>query len=445
MWREMQSSKRFKVTAWLLPYNYKSESISSFYYQKHKDLLEENGVEWVEWHPDLTLHAGQFDAVIFTVPYDRERPKELRFNQVRSKVKKIIYIPYCLAVESSSKLLRLQFSQPIHLGADLIVARSEAEKKLYKRYCSNVSGRVRAIGHPRFDYYLNAVKKLNIDSLKKRIDGRLAVLWNSHFSFSHKFSQSSCLSTFDILGPDIFEYFKKNSSWLCLIWRPHPALFSELFDQKIITISQYELLKKELERLGIILDENTSHFPAFLASDALLTDPGTFLFEYLATTKPMLPLINPEGEPLNDEVNSLLMTSGYASDFLAVKKFLLRLAKGEICTEFYVGLKNQYLPMLDGQAGRRLCSALVEGDFECSSSLGSFSELISDSVKPKYCVMVTEGVEFTSHETPVLNRIIHRLRCIAEEKKKQSQYRKRFRRIVNSLRTLVVEEVKKRL
>ncbi|WP_423458062.1 hypothetical protein [Ottowia sp. VDI28] len=438
----MIDTPAFSPVAWLLPYNAEDMSLSAQRSSAHKELLLSQGVRWVDWDVGMHLGTDQFDVIVFTHPYDRERPRELWFDRVRSCVKEIVYVPYGLTVGAGEKNLRLQFAQPLQIGADLIVARSAAEKSMYARYCPVDEGRVQVLGHPRFDRLLEQLQTIETSKLDTQINGRMAVLWNSHFSFGHRFSQSSNFSSFDLLGPELIDYFSAHCATHCLIWRPHPGLFPELIRQKLLAPEELPTLRGELNSLGIVLDEATDHLPAFACSHALISDPGSFWFEYLATGKPLLPLINPEGEGFNAEAASLIVACGSASRFEDVACFIEAITEDRIDYERYVALRDYYLPLLDGKSGSRVCAALLGAQppaIDLSIPFHTANERLQFEGVARHCS--SSPIEMKM--PPILTRLQAGLRRIRSEKKAQSNLRKWSRRQMNRVRTSAGEAVKR--
>lgn len=441
IWRAMAADPGFKPVVWLLPYNAEDLELSSRRLPLHRELLAAKGVQWVEWTPDMQLLAGQFDVAIFTHPYDRERPRALWFDRVRACVPKIVYVPYGLSVGAGFKNLRLQFAQPLQIGADLVVARSPAEKAMYARYCPAGDRKVQVLGHPRFDRLLAELQSINDPALAARIGGRLAFLWNSHFSFGHHYSQSSNFSSFDLIGPELLDYFAARQTSLCLLWRPHPALFPELIKQGLLTQEQLPVLRAELDVLGIVLDEQADHLPAFAYSQALISDPGSFWIEYQATGKPLMPLINPEGEPLNQEAQSLLSACGAASGFDAVQRFIESVAEDTLDRTRYDRLREHHLPLLDGHSGLRVCAALRGQDVTAvvgNSPTGLRGKSPHSKPLSRAELLPVSGVMMP----PVVARLQAGLRQIRAEKLAQPGWQKTCRRQFNRVRTTVGEMVK---
>lgn len=445
VWRQMERDAAFRPTVWVLPCNAEDAQLSARRLPQHRAVLDAEGVPYVEWDPTLRLVPGQFDVVIFTHPYDRERPRALWFDRVRACVPRIVYIPYGLTVGAGAKNLRLQFAQPMQRGADLIVARSDAERAMYKRYCPAGDAHVHVLGHPRFDRLLSELHKSHASTLRHRIAGRVAILWSSHFSFGHRYSQSSNFSTFDLLGPEVFAHFARHRDRLCLIWRPHPALLPTLSEQALLLPEQLPALQAELDALGIVLDTQADHLPAFSVSDAMISDPGSFLFDYLAMARPLLPLLNPEGEALNEEATALARACGGTGHFDDVVDFIEAVAQGRIAHERYAQLQQEHLPLLDGHAGERVVAAL-RGQLPPQTTAyglpasGCGTHGISHAPR---CHVSAPGPRLDEVAMPpILTSVLDGLRRIRDEKAAESRTRKLIRRLLNRGRTAAGETIK---
>lgn len=437
--RAMTASEDFIAEAWLLPYNIEDKQLSEKRQKQHSELLIENGVSWKIWFSGLEEQLSDFDVVVFTHPYDRERPQELWFHHVRPKVAKIVYIPYGLSVGGGRKNLSLQFAQPLQQGADIVVARSRIEKKMYEEHCPTGANHLHIIGHPRFDWFASRSSNIDIEDLKKSINDRFPILWNSHFSFFKKYSQSSNFSTFDLLGPEIFRFFINHRSALCLIWRPHPGLFPELVRENFLTWQEIDILRSELVGLGIILDEAVDHVPSFVCSGAMISDPGSFLFEYLVTGKPILPLINDDGEPLNREADDLIAGLGSARSIESIAKFISSVTAGHYDVVSAKKIYARHISFLDGCSGSRLCKVLL-GEYILPQQ--NESVFLDMDVNANRININFEKVD-NLYTPPVLNKLINRLIEVRREKSSQTAVRKFLRSKINGIRVSVGERVKK--
>lgn len=442
LWSALADSKLFSPEVWILPYQIDNPVLSSEKAALMRALLEQVGVPFHEWSAGQKLTEGQFDALVLNHPYDRDRPKDFWFDRLRRLVPVTVYIPYGLVMAGGVKNLKLQFSQPTQIHATAVVARSQLEKAMYRRNCPSGDGHVHVVGQPRFDHLLEMLSKPVPEWMSRAIGGRMAVLWNSHFSFGMSCSQGASFSTFDLIGPELFELMLARKSRLCLIWRPHPGLFPAMLREGLLDSTELVELRRELQQAGIVLDETADHTAAFRASDALLTDVGSFLLEYLVMGRPVLALINNEGEPFNEESSRLLTHYATANTPFGVEQFIDQLEDGSAgITEFKQALA-EHLPMLDGQAGMRvaeliqkLCGRSAQASALQDGRRGLLAhDLCSDS-------MLSMGPEV--HGAPVLGKLLVGLRAVRAEKARQSALSKTLRRQFNALRTGIAERVKR--
>lgn len=443
LWRVMRDSDDFHPVAWVLPYNFENKVVSAAKAPLMRRVLEHESVPFEEWHDGRDVSNECFDAAIFNHPYDRERPRALWFDQVNARVPVTVYIPYGPVMAGGRKNMRLQFAQPTQSRATTVVARSLHEKAMYGRYCPSGDVHVHVLGQPRFDRLLASLARPLPDDLVKAIGGRRVILWNSHFSFGRSYSQSSNFSTFDVVGPEIFALAVSRREHLCLLWRPHPGLFPAILREGLLEDGDLPGLRRELAQIGIVLDETADHAAAFKASDALLTDVGSFLLDYLVTGKPVLALVNPDGEPLNEESSRLAGHYVCASTPAEVEKFVDMVQAGTGGADLSRALA-EHLPMLDGRAGERVAKLIlglcrgerdVPGDAPAvdAKAVGAVHELVP-------CSFTRDGA--LPELPPTLNRLLVGLRGLRAEKSNEPAFRKTIRRRVNMIRTDVGEFIK---
>lgn len=316
--------------------------------------LFQDGIEYVSWDAFNTAEAD-FDIVIYTSPYDSSRPKFFQFPELKPKVKVTAYIPYGLEVGGGEQNLVFQYGQPVTIGADAVFVRSEGAKQMFRTYCPSGDEHVVVTGHPRMD---NLVELASFDidpQLVSAIAGRKAILWNAHFS-----CDEDQWSTFDIFAANILQIATAYPECV-LIFRPHPLLWKKLVNMGILNRDEIVILKSELSSLGVIVDERPDHRHAFAASDALMTDAGSFLLEYLVTEKPVLYLCNPKGFGLNEQGQAVVQNYYSANNVDDISHFIDMLLKGEdpkfdqrksAISFFFNGL--------DGCCGQRVVKHLIE-------------------------------------------------------------------------------------
>jgi CDP-glycerol glycerophosphotransferase (TagB/SpsB family) len=245
----------------------------------------------------------------------------------------------------------------------------------------------------------------------------------------------------------LFEFFVIHRERLCLVWRPHPGLFPALVEQRLLRREQLPELRNELQTIGVVLDEAPSHLQAFVCSDAMLSDAGSFLFDYLAVQRPQLALLNPEGEPLNEEAGALVRASGFATDMAEISRFIDMVVQARVDTRRLAELNETFLPMVDGCSGQRVCEAIisdrpstrivVRGAAQSLSGHGNGRDEVGLTARP-----LGDGKDIAI--PPVLSTLMFGLRQVRAEKKAQSRWRKLLRRRLNWMRTWVGETIKQR-
>ncbi|WP_144899470.1 hypothetical protein [Luteimonas cucumeris] len=424
LWRAMQSDPRFSGHVCLLPYNYADPEARGAN-EKAAQVLDADGVDYSEWARDGIMPApGQYDIAVFNAPYDRERPPEFHFDVIRRKVARTVYLPYGLVTGAGEKNLSYQYAQPTQILADSIIARSHFEKALYARYCPSGDRHVHVLGLPRLDALHDIARFPTDPELASAIGDRFAVLWNSHFSFGLSHANGLCYSTFDSLAEPLFAYALREPG-IALVWRPHPGLFPVIKAELQFGNEQLLALRAELLRAGIALDERSDHRHAFAASDALMTDAGSFLVEYLATGKPMLYLHNPVGEELNEEAARIASHCATASSPSQAIRFVASIRSGDDPrTAKRRGLTAVHLPGLDGRTCQRVLehfADLAAGHPTCdlpapthASALATAWPLIdSDEAQPYYTI---DAVQY-----PTIALLCSRLRELRAEKQRRTR------------------------
>ena len=92
-----------------------------------------------------------------------------------------------------------------------------------------------------------------------------------------------------------------------MIFRPHPLLWNRLEEKGIWSYDEIIDFKRKIAELGnSYIDENYEYMDSFKESDALITDAGSFLLEYLWVNKPILYTYPPNGYGLNDDSEIIL-------------------------------------------------------------------------------------------------------------------------------------------
>jgi hypothetical protein len=359
IWRRMAVDPRFQPEVWVLPYDVRRPAELAARQAVTSAALKAESVPHALWTSEQLLEPNQFDVVVFNTPYDVERPAQLHFDVVARQVPVTAYVPYGFVVGGGRKNQRLQYSQPAQMHSTLVFARSWRERAMYRRHCPTGDAHVRVTGLPRLDDLAAAHPAAVDGELAAAVGGRFAVLWNSHFSIGERHRGSLDYSTFDRLGAELIEYAAGNPD-VALIWRPHPLLLPTLEREGILSHSDFASLERDLRRADIVLDRRTDHRPAFAASSALLTDAGSFLFEYVLTGKPMAYLHNPDGPGLTEEAEELVARLETVIDARGAIEFIERARLGNTAEAMdLAGLRGTFLPMQDGKSAHRIVESIA--------------------------------------------------------------------------------------
>ena len=399
-----------------LPYDYSRKEAREESARSLVDYLAAQGELANSWTTGMRPPAvGEYDVAVLTAPYDRERPPEFHFREIAGRVRRTVYIPYGLAVGAGKRNLRFQFGQATQRDADLVVARSGLEKSMYERHCPTGSSHVRVLGSPRLDR-ISELRSFPADpELLRKVQNRKVVLWNSHFSFHPKFSDGLEYSTFDRIAAGIL-HFAARTPELALVWRPHPRLFREILSEGLVSRSELANFKDELSSAGVIVDERLDHRHAFAVADALMTDLGSFLVEFLATGKPLLYLSTYWGEGPNEEGKRIIDACETAENTEQAIEFISRVMRNaDPSAPTRNSARQTVLPLLDGRSADRIAEEIsrIALDRDASGLLGDTSEKL-----------------FTG------------LASIAEQKRRRGPVRRFCARIMGNIRAAMVHRVK---
>lgn len=296
-------------------------------------------------------------VVFLQNPYDSTRPPLFDSKLLSDKGYRVAYIPYGLEMGGGKENLDWQFNLPFHQRAWRIFARSARHKTMFAKYCATGASRVVVTGHPKFDHQ---VESLSADmtlpaSLVQKIGGRKVILWTPHFSVG----LPPTWSTYRIYGEYILDQTIKYDD-LFFIIRPHPLFFKAMIENKLWSDADEVAFKRRCElQANLWLDEGSDYIGMFSIADALMTDVGSFLLEFLPTGKPLLYLHHPEGLGLNDD-GDLIDYLYKAESFTDIQKFIDQIKTNDDPKFSHrIQAVSEYLFGLDGKAGERICTHVI--------------------------------------------------------------------------------------
>ncbi len=264
-----------------------------------QDYLDE-GYPVLEWsYYDLSKDSP--DLAVFVSPYD-EVPKGFSAEEVAKIVKRCVYIPYGMTMESHNKeLVHLRYQLPMYHFAWMQVCDDAFGMRFAEKYRYQ-TGNMIPIGNPRSDY----IKMLPLEEDSKyikeitaRAEGRKIVLWNTHHTVNSALEENG-FSTWKRYGEQILNYFKHRKD-LFLLWRPHPYFFGALRD--LYGEAAANRLIHDAETCGnIFIDRYRSYSAGFFAADFLISDLSSLLKEFMFLGKPIVITAQQPGKIINQEI-----------------------------------------------------------------------------------------------------------------------------------------------
>ncbi len=238
-------------------------------------------------YESYNLEQRRPDVIYIHNPYDGNNyvtsvaPRFYSF-ELKKYTECLVYVPYHI---SGTFLNTKTVSNNIPSAfryVDKIVLPSYNQKDYY------VSGGVPkskfiVCGSPKLDFVINAMQDVKIpDRWMELVYGKKVVLLNSTISKLLK-DNNWANNMLKILSN-----FEGNDRCV-LIWRPHPLLKSTIYSMRPYMISDYDkVVKKMSECKNVIIDTESSVYPAMKLSDALISDYSSIVMQYSVTGKPAL-------------------------------------------------------------------------------------------------------------------------------------------------------------
>lgn len=258
----------------------------------------------------ISLKQINADIIFYDQPVPR-LPKNLLFFNA-SKHALICYVPYGFKI---ANFKQAHFNMELQNSSWKVFAESNWHKDQFIKYGSIEGRNVVVSGYPKLDNYLKNSKNLKLN-LKKNFIKK--VIWAPHWTVNY----SSNFSTFD-KNYIFFKMIAKKYSDIYWVFKPHQSLRYHLEEIGFMTKKEINEYYEFWEKLPNGEFKNESdYFDVFKNSDALITDCGSFLAEYLPTKKPILHLVNPNSAGFNDIGKELLKSYYNADDNNDIVNFL---------------------------------------------------------------------------------------------------------------------------
>lgn len=309
-----------------------------------------------ETNVDSVLSDFQPHVVFVQNPYDSTRVQALQSYRLVALGIRVAYVPYGIEMGGGLDNIQYQFNSEVQQLAWRVFVRSSRNKAMYAKHCDVGDSHVVVTGHPKFDAQLDIDAYIINPKLKAKIAGRPVVLWTPHFSVGLPASWS----TYRIYNQVIMQQTLARQDVFFII-RPHPLFFKEMLRQHLWGIEgEAEFRSRCDQQDNLWLDETADYTESFYASNAIMTDVGSFLLEYLPTKKPILYLHHPQGLGLNDDAD--LVEHYYRADKPDdIPNYIDMVSKGlDLMKEKRTLIQDEFLFGLDGSAGQRIAKYLID-------------------------------------------------------------------------------------
>lgn len=211
-----------------------------------------------------------------------------------SKYALTAYCPYAYQFSDYRK----QYLQKFHKLLFVNYMEHELTLKRFESYKKGNSQNCISAGYPKLDVFFNTLINTYKTNKIWRNPDKIKIIYAPHHSFTNNKANIFRWGTFPENYKLILNLAKKHpeTTW---IFKPHPMLHSAILNEGLMTEEEIQNYYKEWDTVGRLYDSG-DYFDIFKSSDAMITDCGSFLAEYLPTKKPLIRLINKDGIAFNE-------------------------------------------------------------------------------------------------------------------------------------------------
>lgn len=336
----------------------KSQMVGAEEFLKKKKLSYEKFEEF-----DIESFAPH--VIFIQTPYDEWHRKEQHWsNHFKEQGYRIVYIPYGVEISDTEDSHKLHFESNVIQNCWRIYTFSDVMKKDYLRYSENRSA-VRALGLPRFDFYINNSLNSLPDNIEKRRKGRKIVLWKVHFpKWINELGKSVMVT------PELEEYAKfakviRNYTDFFFIFMPHPKFFE---------YRNNAYVRKHIDEISSILsccdnvwiDDREDYRESLVHADFIIVDRSAVMVEAGAINVPVLYVSNKEyNEPVTKAIEPLINSYYQANSCEKMVGFLEMCRNGkDPKREVREKAFHMCIPNYDGRCGMRIKEDIVNGVIE---------------------------------------------------------------------------------
>lgn len=249
-------------------------------------IIDYKKIIFQEIMPDIVyIHNpyDQYNHVTSVVP-------EFYSTELRKCANQLVYIPYYITGQHEKKQnLENMLVLPAMDNVDYIILQSWVLKNILKKR-ERLYDKAVVLGNPKIDAVRN-YKKRKIYNWEKDIKGRKVILITTTLEVLLVcVNPMDWILSLETMFQEILQYKE-----IFFIWRPHPLTEDTLYAMRMGYLERYlELKEKFLEFDNFIIDSMTSLMDVYSISDALVSDGGSTLIQYVFTGKPVLSIYNIE-------------------------------------------------------------------------------------------------------------------------------------------------------
>lgn len=286
----MRNDKIFDVKVLAVPEDIKKFPENrdfEFWYSKFGDITV-NSIKNNAW---FDLKKEKPNYVFVQRPYDNYLPIEYHVKTIMNFTK-ICYIPYAFELID---LRDVMTPRNFVKNVSLFFCSHDEEYD----YCSNITESINDgckrkcfnLGYPSLYNVINSQKRCN--SAFKKVDKKAGfnVMWTPRWTIDENLSKSYFFEY-----KDLFVNYMKNHKDINFVFRPHPLIFKNFIEKKLMSKKQVDMYLKNFKNSNMYYDIDSDYYESFADSDVLVSDFSTILIEYIIFNKPIIfcgDIINP--------------------------------------------------------------------------------------------------------------------------------------------------------
>lgn len=211
-------------------------------------------------------------------------------EKLKESTNELVYIPYYIAGQyDSKKKAQMLLTLPAMRNVDRIILQSNVLKEVLKEY-KELYDKVVVLGNPKIDAVREYKKQFTYE-WEMNIANRKVILFTTTLEVL-----LLCENPMDwIESMDVFLETMLENKDIFYIWRPHPLTEDTMKAMRPECLNRYlEVKEKYLRYDNLKIDNDAKLMDVYDISDALISDGGSTLLQYVFTKKPVLSIYNVE-------------------------------------------------------------------------------------------------------------------------------------------------------